>query len=111
MAITDLNCNIDLLLWWVAVDLILKRAKGIEEGVLSIDGNTSAQYKAKIRSLFVNLKDKNNPGLREAVVSGEIHVDKLCNMSSEVWNIVSLSCSHADDIALGHGFGGKKGCG
>ena len=41
-------------------------------------------YKGKIRSLFLNLKDKNNPGLRENVTSGELKVEKLCKMSSQV---------------------------
>ncbi|KXN91541.1 Transcription elongation factor S-II [Leucoagaricus sp. SymC.cos] len=36
----------------------------------------------KIRTVFVNLKDKSNPGLRESVVSGELAVEKLSRMSS-----------------------------
>ena len=47
------------------------------------DGVTAA-YKSKIRTLFVNLKDKNNPGLRESVVSGDIPVARLCKMTSSV---------------------------
>ncbi|KIM87889.1 hypothetical protein PILCRDRAFT_814586 [Piloderma croceum F 1598] len=64
-------------------DQILKRARGIESSVLSLFETTNQAYKAKIRSLFVNLKDKNNPGLRESVVSGDISVDRLSKMSSE----------------------------
>jgi len=64
-------------------DQILKRAKGIEASVLSLFDNTNQAYKSKIRSLFVNLKDKNNPGLRENVVSGDISVDRFSKMSSE----------------------------
>ncbi|EEB92868.1 hypothetical protein MPER_08559, partial [Moniliophthora perniciosa FA553] len=45
-------------------------------------GGASTEYRARIRSLFVNLKDKNNPGLRESVVSGLIAADKLAKMSS-----------------------------
>ncbi|CAH7667977.1 transcription elongation factor S-II [Phakopsora pachyrhizi] len=40
----------------------------------------SQSYKSKMRSLICNLKDKNNPGLREAVVSGELSCKKLCSM-------------------------------
>jgi transcription elongation factor S-II len=71
----------------LAPDQILKRAKGIEASVLSLFDNTNQAYKSKIRSLFVNLKDKNNPGLRENVVSGDISVDRFSKMSSEVSGI------------------------
>jgi len=64
-------------------DLIVTRAKGIEAAVLSQFGGTSAEYKSKIRSLFVNLKDKNNPGLREAVVSGDLPVGRFAKMTSQ----------------------------
>ncbi|KAI0738143.1 transcription elongation factor [Daedaleopsis nitida] len=64
-------------------ELILSRAKDIEKTVLSDNGGTSAAYKAKIRSLFVNLKDKNNPALRESVISGDLAVSKFCRMSSQ----------------------------
>lgn len=73
-----------------APDQILKRARGIESSVLSLFDTTNQAYKAKIRSLFVNLKDKNNPGLRESVVSGDISVDRLSKMSSEVINFLSF---------------------
>ncbi|KAH9942809.1 transcription factor S-II, central domain-containing protein [Amylocystis lapponica] len=62
---------------------ILTRAKGIESAVLAEFKGTSAGYKSKIRSLYVNLKDKNNPGLRESVVSGDIPVQKFCRMTSQ----------------------------
>jgi transcription elongation factor S-II len=68
----------------LAPDQILKRAKGIESSILSLFDSTNQAYKSKIRSLYVNLKDKNNPGLRENIVSGDISVDKFCKMSSEV---------------------------
>lgn len=65
------------------VEYILKRAQGIESAAFSHFEGTTTTYKSKIRSLFVNLKDKNNPGLRESIVSGEIPVEKLPTMSSE----------------------------
>lgn len=68
-----------------ASDLILKRAKAVEATVLSdFKNDTGREYKGKIRSLFLNLKDKNNPGLRAAVVSGDLIVGKFCRMSSSV---------------------------
>ncbi|EMD35725.1 hypothetical protein CERSUDRAFT_115683 [Gelatoporia subvermispora B] len=62
---------------------ILSRAKAIESTVLSQFNGTNAEYKAKIRSLFVNLKDKNNPSLRESVVAGDLPVQRFCKMSSQ----------------------------
>ncbi|EGG10362.1 uncharacterized protein MELLADRAFT_33850, partial [Melampsora larici-populina 98AG31] len=59
-------------------DLVYERAKSIESEVNRT--NDSNGYKNKMRSLIFNLKDKNNPGLREAVVSGEISSMKLCSM-------------------------------
>ena len=48
------------------------------------NGGVTAQYKAKIRQLFVNLKDKNNPGLRESVISGDLSTVRFCKMTSQV---------------------------
>lgn len=59
-------------------DLVYERAKAIEAEVNRT--NDSTGYKNKMRSLIFNLKDKNNPGLREAVVSGELSSTKLCSM-------------------------------
>ena len=65
------------------VEQILQRARGLEKAVLANLGGTNAEYKSKIRSLFVNLKDKNNPGLRRSIVDGDISVEKLSKMSSQ----------------------------
>lgn len=67
-----------------ASDLISKRAIAIEAEVVKNCNGTNQEYKAKIRSLFVNLKDKNNPGLRESVVSGDITAARFSSMSSQV---------------------------
>jgi len=64
-------------------DLIAQRAVAIEKAVADELGTSTGGYKAKIRSLFVNLKDKNNPSLRESVVSGDISPIKFANMTSE----------------------------
>ena len=40
-----------------------------------------AAYRAKMRSIYLNLKDKNNPDLRAAVVSGAIDGKLLWSMS------------------------------
>jgi len=65
------------------VDLILSKSKAIEAAVFAEFGGTSQPYPTKMRSLFVNLKDKNNPSLREAVASGDISVDKFVKMTSQ----------------------------
>lgn len=55
----------------------------VEETVYADNGDTGATYKAKIRSLFVNLKDKANPSLRENVVSGEIAAARFARMTTQ----------------------------
>ncbi|TFY82027.1 hypothetical protein EWM64_g1991 [Hericium alpestre] len=62
---------------------ILTRAKAVESAVLSDQRGTTPGYKNKIRQLIVNLKDKNNPGLRESVVSGDIPATKFAKMTSQ----------------------------
>ncbi|KAG6887614.1 hypothetical protein C0992_011544, partial [Termitomyces sp. T32_za158] len=63
---------------------ILSRAQGLEKAVYQKhNGSTGSEYKNRMRTLFVNLKDKNNPGLRESVVSGQLSVEKLSAMSSQ----------------------------
>ncbi|KAI0029011.1 transcription elongation factor [Vararia minispora EC-137] len=63
-------------------ELLLSRAKAVEDAVRSDCGGTTAAYKSKIRSLFVNLKDKNNATLRDSVASGDISAAKFARMSS-----------------------------
>lgn len=76
-------------------DLILSRAQGIEKAVWFQHDGTSAAYRTKIRSLFVNLKDKNNPSLRENVVSGDLSVDRFTKMTSQ--EMASEERKAADD--------------
>lgn len=64
-------------------DLILSRAKAVESAVLTEYKGTTAAYKTKIRQIFVNLKDKNNPGLRESVISGDLSAQKFAKMTSQ----------------------------
>ncbi|KAJ1982730.1 transcription elongation factor TFIIS [Dimargaris verticillata] len=63
--------------------LLMKRAGAIENTVYTSIGAVNPAYKAKIRSFYLNLRDKSNPGLREAVTSGEIPVQKFCSMSKQ----------------------------
>ncbi|TEB35271.1 transcription elongation factor [Coprinellus micaceus] len=66
------------------IELIAKRAAEVELAVYHNHGSSTAgEYRNKIRSLFVNLKDKNNPELRESIVSGEISAKKFSTMTSE----------------------------
>ncbi|THH05316.1 hypothetical protein EW145_g4879 [Phellinidium pouzarii] len=65
-------------------DLILEQATSIEAVVLSDHNHdTGKDYKGKIRSLYLNLKDKNNPSLRNDIVSGDLAVSKFCRMTSQ----------------------------
>ncbi|KAG9459347.1 hypothetical protein H6P81_003855 [Aristolochia fimbriata] len=60
-----------------------KLAAQIEEELFKFHGGVNKKYKEKGRSLLFNLKDRNNPELRERVMSGEIPPEKLCSMSAE----------------------------
>jgi transcription elongation factor S-II len=64
-------------------DLILQRARTVEETVCKDCKGTTATYKSKIRMLFVNLKDKNNPGLRGSVTAGDIPAQTFARMTSQ----------------------------
>ncbi|KAM3191881.1 hypothetical protein ACQJBY_069242 [Aegilops geniculata] len=55
----------------------------IEEEMFKLFEGVNKKYKEKGRSLLFNLKDKNNPGLRERVLSGQITPKCLCAMTIE----------------------------
>jgi len=58
-----------------ANELLMKRSTAIEMTVYETNGGTtSPAYRTKMRSLYLNLKGKENPSLREGVVSGDITV-------------------------------------
>lgn len=62
--------------------LILKRAIEIEAATYR-NLKDPAQYRTKMRSLYLNLKDKSNPELRAGVISGEMDGTLLWNMSPQ----------------------------
>ncbi|KAJ1762601.1 transcription elongation factor TFIIS [Coemansia sp. RSA 2523] len=64
-------------------DLLGKHAWGIEQIEFEKAKSTSTGYRARIRSLCHNLKDKRNPQLCASVVDGSISIDRFCSMSSE----------------------------
>ncbi|KAK1611193.1 hypothetical protein QYE76_034866 [Lolium multiflorum] len=55
----------------------------IEEELFKLFGGVNKKYKEKGRSLLFNLKDKNNPVLKEQVLSGDIAPKYLCAMTIE----------------------------
>ncbi|KNA06633.1 hypothetical protein SOVF_179250 isoform B [Spinacia oleracea] len=55
----------------------------IETELFKLFSGVNKKYKEKGRSLLFNLKDHNNPELRERVMSGEIPPDRLCSMTAE----------------------------
>lgn len=64
--------------------VILTCAAAVEQAAFkSLGPETNSSYKAKIRTLFANLKNKSNPTLRAHVLSGEITAEKLINMSHD----------------------------
>ncbi|KAG8690538.1 RNA polymerase II elongation factor [Ceratobasidium sp. 423] len=65
------------------IEQILKRVYAIEYQVYKEFDGVTKEYSTKMRRLFNNLKDKKNPGLREAVVSGDITAEKFVKMTPE----------------------------
>ncbi|KAJ2788147.1 AAA+-type ATPase [Coemansia interrupta] len=64
-------------------ELLSNIAGGIEAIELGKTKSVTATYRARIRSLCLNLRDKNNPDLRNGVISGSISVERFCSMTSE----------------------------
>ena len=74
---------------FTATQQILTKATNIERTVFDAEPDV-AKYRNKMRSLYLNLKDKANPMLREAVVSGDLSVEKFCVMTSQVRSLAIL---------------------
>ncbi|KAG9784239.1 transcription elongation factor, partial [Aureobasidium melanogenum] len=66
---------------------ILDLAKQIESAALNLPeakgSSSSPVYKDKIRSLYQNLKNKSNPGLRKRILSGEVTAVRFVSMTHE----------------------------
>lgn len=64
---------------------VFASAMEIEQAVYEKIGGSSINndYRSKVRSLSLNLKDKNNPELRQKVLKGEIPAETLVVMRSE----------------------------
>lgn len=67
----------------VSTSEVLAVAKEVEEAVFVGEKGVTSGYRAKIRSLVSNLRDRKNPNLRKRVVSGEISGKKLYSMSPQ----------------------------
>lgn len=68
----------------VAPSTVITVAVSVEEACYRKFGpENNATYKSKVRSLFQNLKNKSNPGLRVRVLSNEISPDRFVTMTSE----------------------------
>lgn len=66
---------------------ILDLAKQVESAALNLPdakgSSNSAVYKEKMRSLYQNLKNKSNPGLRKRILSGEVSPARFVTMTHE----------------------------
>ncbi|XP_010419713.1 PREDICTED: uncharacterized protein LOC104705409 [Camelina sativa] len=58
-------------------------ASKIEMELYKRFGGVNKKYRERGRSLLFNLKDKNNPELRERVMSEDISAERLCSMTAE----------------------------
>ncbi|KZF26106.1 transcription elongation factor S-II [Xylona heveae TC161] len=63
---------------------IIERAVEVEQAAFGeFNRRVSQDYRAKIRSLFQNLKNKSNPGLRKRILTGELSASRFVSMSSD----------------------------
>jgi len=64
---------------------VFDAAVAVEAAILANQGKGSVttDYRNKVRSLSLNIKDKNNPDLRVRVVERDIPADKLVTMTNE----------------------------
>ncbi|KAJ1020150.1 hypothetical protein NDA16_004430 [Ustilago loliicola] len=64
---------------------VFDAAVAVEAAILANQGKGSvtADYRNKVRSLSLNIKDKNNPDLRVRVIERDIPADKLVTMTNE----------------------------
>lgn len=67
---------------WVTLEQIADVSKAIEAILFQEFKATDTKYKAKVRSKYLNLKDKSNPDLRCNVADGSIAADRFCCMSA-----------------------------
>jgi len=92
-----------------AVELVLQKAQAVEKAVLRNLRGVNNEYKAKIRSLFVNLKDKSNPSLRVRIVEGTLSPEKFASMTSQVGSISMEILYLTHSYWTGNGVRGEKG--
>ena len=85
---------------------MLSISRAVEKSVLELMGGTTAEYKSKIRSLFVNLKDKANPALRASIVDGSLAPEKFARMTSQVRFPFYLLCQN-HELDIGNGLRGE----
>lgn len=65
-------------------EIVINTAQSIEKCLFAEFQAVTPAYKAKFRSKYLNLKDKKNPTLREALISGLINAERFCQMTSAV---------------------------
>ncbi|OWZ75681.1 transcription elongation factor S-II [Cryptococcus neoformans Bt85] len=66
------------------IKILKERAVGIERAAnKAMNFSTGNDYRAKMRSLFLNLKDKGNPALRNEIVLGYVSTEKVASMSKD----------------------------
>ncbi|MCJ1352427.1 MAG: RNA polymerase II elongation factor [Icmadophila ericetorum] len=75
---------------------VLNMAIAVEQAMYKAHGpEDKPSYKEKIRSLYQNLKAKNNPGLRLKIMSGEITPEKFVVMTSQELKSETLKAEEA----------------
>ncbi len=63
--------------------LVLRKVELIEFALFKEFKETDSKYKAKVRSCISNLKDKNNPDLKERILDGRLDPNDFAKMTPE----------------------------
>ncbi|ODN97321.1 transcription elongation factor S-II [Cryptococcus wingfieldii CBS 7118] len=64
--------------------ILQERARGIERAAhKAMNNSTGNDYRAKMRSLYLNLKDKGNPALRNEIVLGDVTPETVASMTKD----------------------------
>jgi hypothetical protein len=65
-------------------EIVITTAQSIERCLFAEFQAVTPAYKAKFRSKYLNLNDRNNPTLRNALISGMINAERFCQMTAAV---------------------------
>lgn len=76
-----------------------ERAAELETAVFNQNKGVNPKYKAKIRSLWVNLKDPKNPDFRASVLTGEVSGTLLLHTTLKTTHVTFYIITESENSA------------